>query len=420
LAGAPYQVVLPAHWNGTLLIYSHGYREPGGDSANRVAEPALGWATDPQIGQELLAQGYALAGSAYTADGWAVVEGVSADEELYRSFRDDIGTPQRVYVWGDSLGGLISVMLAERHPDVVTGAVSLCGVLAGAVPNLDVALDVEYAVKTLLWPGLRLTGFTDVAEAQQYLDEATRQLDAAAATPVGAAKLQLIADLVDAPSKTRRFDGGDPASRVAASVESVNTLLGVGTTIRADVERRVGGNPSTNVGIDYTSRVSSAEHADIDLLSGGRTDQFLAALAGGTRVRADPAARAQALAVDGPTGRLAVPLVSIHTLYDPLVLSQNESWYAAAVGRSGGARMLRRNVTVPPATYPVDPGAPYGAGHCNFTPQTVTGAIDLLDQWVRSRTTPDSTAAATAFGPGSGLDPTAATAPWPAGRTVDG
>ena len=94
-----------------------------------------------------------------------MLDGVAADEALHTFFVDKIGTPDRVYVWGDSLGGLITETLAEKHPEWVSGAAPLCGVLGGGNLNLDLALDVAYAVKTLIYPDLKLTGFASHDEA---------------------------------------------------------------------------------------------------------------------------------------------------------------------------------------------------------------------------------------------------------------
>ena len=41
----------------------------------------------------LLAQGYALAGSAYKTNGWAVEDGVKADEDLHDYFVEEVGSP---------------------------------------------------------------------------------------------------------------------------------------------------------------------------------------------------------------------------------------------------------------------------------------------------------------------------------------
>src|SRR5664280_1445550 len=71
--GAKYSIVLPAKWNGTLLLYSHGYRfaQPGPPDFGPVSTSAQVSSTDKDgsgsddTSKQLLAQGYALAGSSY-------------------------------------------------------------------------------------------------------------------------------------------------------------------------------------------------------------------------------------------------------------------------------------------------------------------------------------------------------------------
>ena len=47
------------------------------------------------------------------------------------------------------MGGLTSVLLAERNPSLVDGVLSLCGTLAKLI-DVAGALDFGYALKTLL------------------------------------------------------------------------------------------------------------------------------------------------------------------------------------------------------------------------------------------------------------------------------
>jgi hypothetical protein len=68
---------------------------------------------------------------------------------------------------------------------------------------------------------------------------------------------------------------------------------------------------------------------------------------------------------------------------------------------------------VAPATYPEVPGAPYGAGHCNFTPQSNVAVIDLLNDWVQKGIYPASNSIASAMGGVSGYSPLFAPGPWP-------
>ncbi len=86
----------------------------------------------------------------------------------------------------------------------------MCGVLGGTNENLDAALDVSYAVKTLLAPTLRLTGYAShqAAVAQWQIGQQA-VVSAAAQGGARAARLALVAALVDAPEPdlaVRRLD----------------------------------------------------------------------------------------------------------------------------------------------------------------------------------------------------------------------
>lgn len=426
LDGAPYEILLPETWNGTLLIYSHGYRQaqpapPAFTPVSTKPEPAPGWSGgDTGIADALLEQGYALAGSAYASNGWAVADGVKAAEDLYAYFKDTIGNPYRTIVWGDSLGGLITQTIAEKHPDWVDGVAPFCGAVAGVVPNIGLALDVSYAVKTLLYPEMKLTGFSSYEEAVTTWTEAVKRLVAAAqdTSGGGTVKVLYIAALVDWPTQTQRFDGAAIESKVKASVEALATGLGFATFARYDLEERFGGNPSGNVGTDYAARVSAEEASLIDTITPGSVSALGAELAAGERVAADEAAVAKARAEGGdPQGAVQDPTITIHTATDPLVLSQNQSFllerYRAAQKAGNTTSELVQLFTVAPATYPEDPGAPYGAGHCNFTPESRLAVIDLLVRWVQDGVYPGKAAIAEAMGTSSGYAPLWTPGPWP-------
>ena len=126
-SGAPFVIQVPSdksHWNGTLLLWSHGYRAAAPVPSNplNVNQPDPGRShragrTDLPTANALLAQGFALAGSAGATNGWDDRDGVRADQDLYKYFSDTFGTPKRVYLWGESLGALTAETLAETHPD---------------------------------------------------------------------------------------------------------------------------------------------------------------------------------------------------------------------------------------------------------------------------------------------------------------
>jgi pimeloyl-ACP methyl ester carboxylesterase len=418
LHGAPYEVQLPDRWNGTLLLYSHGYRvaepvPPNFDPVDRTADAA----SSDELARLLLDQGYALAGSAYKSNGWAVADGVAAGEQLHDWFVANVGRPDRVYLWGHSLGGLVTEVLAERHADWVTAAAPMCGVLGGGSRNLDLSLDVAYAVQTLIYPQLKLTGFTSHAEAVRNWQGAFEAISAAGAdTRSGVPKLLLIGALADAPKQTKTYDGATPESRVRATAESLLSALGYGTWGRYEIEQRVGGNPSANIVADYAERVSPEERQEIETFFPGTVDANLALLARGTRVAADPGAKEKLDALGTPTGDLRDPTITLHTAADPLVLAQNETVFAGQVADSSQRTAdLLQLYTVAPTSYPSKPGAPYGAGHCNFTGQEQLAMIKLLDEWARNGIYPGPEAIEKTFGADSGLQLAFRPGPWPAG-----
>ena len=154
--GATYMIQVPANWNGTLVLYSHGYVTPG--SANPATDVG-----DPLTGQWLLTNGYALAGSSYATTGWAVQQAIPDQLSTLNTFDRRVGTPLQTIAWGHSLGGMITAALLQLDPSRFTAALPMCGVLGGGVGTWNVALDSALAVQQLLGPasGLQVVDITD-------------------------------------------------------------------------------------------------------------------------------------------------------------------------------------------------------------------------------------------------------------------
>jgi hypothetical protein len=286
-------------------------------------------------------------------------------------------------------------------------------VLGGSNLNFDLALDVAYAVKTLLDPALRTGGYTSFQDATANFDGADKAVLKAAGDPAGIAKLLLVAALADAPTQTIAYDGSTLSSRGGALVEGIVTGLAFSTMVRQEIEQRVGGNPSGNVDADYASRVSAGERSLIETVAPGSTAANLALLAKGSRVSPDRAARDKFTALGTPAGDIRVPTLTLHTEADPLVLVQNEGVFAGKVAASTKKTAdLVQLYTKAPATY--SKRAPYGAGHCNFTTGERTGAVSVLDSWVRGGVYPVGRTVTDAFRSDPGLDLTYRPGPWPA------
>ena len=154
IGAAAYQVDIPAKWNGTLLLYSHGYAAPtGGNPASDAGDATTkGW---------LLENGYALAGSSYSSTGWALEDAFRDQVALLAAFAKKYGRPKRTIAWGHSLGGIITAGLVQLHPELFAGALPMCGVLAGGVANWNGALDIGFATQVLLDPQLQVVNITD-------------------------------------------------------------------------------------------------------------------------------------------------------------------------------------------------------------------------------------------------------------------
>ena len=86
--GATYLIEVPGNWNGTLLLYSHGYVVPG--SPNPAKDVG-----DPLTRAYLLNAGYALAGSSYATTGWALKEAFVDQIQTLGAFSDLYGKPAR-------------------------------------------------------------------------------------------------------------------------------------------------------------------------------------------------------------------------------------------------------------------------------------------------------------------------------------
>lgn len=131
--GAFYAIAVPDAWNGTLVIWNHGYS---------FSEPSADVDLGP-LAELQLAEGYAVAASSYRQSQWAVFRTRKDLEELVRVFRKEVGTPREVIITGASLGGIVTAAALERaNLGNVVGAFPFCGVLAGS-RVWDGALDIR-------------------------------------------------------------------------------------------------------------------------------------------------------------------------------------------------------------------------------------------------------------------------------------
>ncbi len=163
LHGAPYRIRVPATWNGTLLVFAHGYRDKAdhpGEIDNRNADIAPSAALEAP----LLAQGYALAGSAYRDNGWEVEGAIQDTKDL---------TVPRTILWGVSLGSFVTFESMEHFGGVYDGALAMCGAGAGSTRVWDTGLDLYLAYDVVFGT---LPAWGTVGEVRNDLDFDTEVL----------------------------------------------------------------------------------------------------------------------------------------------------------------------------------------------------------------------------------------------------
>jgi hypothetical protein len=131
--GAKFEIRMPANFNGTLYVYSHGIRynvnlpaipvvAPQGSLVNKAPEVA----PSAIVATALLKQGYALAGSGATTQGWNLEEGVDGALQVLQAAQDKYPKINKVIAWGNSLGGLTSQAFAEQYSGAVDAVAPMC------------------------------------------------------------------------------------------------------------------------------------------------------------------------------------------------------------------------------------------------------------------------------------------------------
>jgi pimeloyl-ACP methyl ester carboxylesterase len=332
-SGANTLICVPASgWNGDLFMWAHGYVAPQAPLAfENLVLPDGG--CFPALVNSL---GYAFATTTYRRTGLAILEGVDDMRDLLARFQDTRGNPAHAYVVGASEGGIVTTLSLERHPDLYTGGLSMCGPIGNFRKQIDYWGDFR-VLFDYFFPGL-LPG-SPINIPQGLIDNwftvyVPLVVAALAAHPEAA--VQLI--------KTSRaaIDPADPTT----VVETTLGLLWYSVFATNDGVARLGGNPYGNVGRWYF---------------GSSND--LALNLGVERFAASPVAVATMDSYQ-TSGDLHVPMVTLHTIGDQIIPYWHELLYIAKAHPTGGGSLT----PIPILRY----------GHCNFTSDEVLSAFGLL------------------------------------------
>jgi pimeloyl-ACP methyl ester carboxylesterase len=391
--GATYKIQCPAGaWNGTLFLYSHGYVVPG--TSNPAADVG-----DPLTGAWLLNHGFALAGSSYATTGWAIQQALPDQINTLNRFASAFQQPARTIAWGHSLGGIITAGLIQRYPSRFAAALPMCGVLSGGVATWNTALDAAFAFQQLVDPSLAVVNITNPGG---NLGAALQALATAQKTSQGRARLALATALGDTPGWFTPLSPEPGPHNYGAQEKNQYMWAGQVTfpfifALRAELEARAGGNVSWTTGVNYAAQLAnSADAAEVAGLykeAGLNLSTDLAKLQNATQISADPSAVAYLEKYISFDGKINIPVLTMHTTGDGLVVPENEQAYRVVVHHGGNTSLLRQIFV-------------HRAGHCAFTPaETITAARVLLHRldtgsWTGHALQPGSlNARATALGP---------------------
>ncbi len=327
--GAKFRIDIPEKWNGGLVMYCHGYNPKPVSFDQPKLAPALAVFTDA---------GYAVAQSGYASGGWAVQEAITDTESLRRYFVRKYGAVKETFVTGHSMGGFITMVLMETQPSTYDAGLPLCGPLAPTLFFMSRGAFDGRVLFDYYFPGL--------------LPDPSR-------VPAGfandeAAQKMVFAALEAAPEKAAILRGRD-------GFKNNKDLAGVLTFVTAllhELQERAGGNPFDNRNTIYNG-----------------TPDDNALNAGVKRYAADPKAAAYVRTYFTPTGRVAKPMLAVHTSYDPLVPTWIPNTYSALAEQSGSAANFVQQYVK-------------HDGHCAILPNEIARAFSELREWKSSGVRP--------------------------------
>ncbi|HWA10642.1 MAG TPA: SAM hydroxide adenosyltransferase [Opitutaceae bacterium] len=162
--GAKFTIARPAVWNHRLLLIAHGLRA---ESAPLVADLVPGHLAY----KTLLEEGWIVAKTSYRRNGAIVADAIADLDALRARIAQADGDPERVLIEGESMGGLIGTLIAERPPDLdaeghplYTGVVAIGAALSFREANQSLGLSLQPKI-----PVLFLTNQSELEGPEKYV-----------------------------------------------------------------------------------------------------------------------------------------------------------------------------------------------------------------------------------------------------------
>ena len=335
VTGALYKIWMPENWNGELVLFAHGYVDP--TKPIEIPESQLNLDDGTYVPDLVTGMGYAFATTSYRENGFAVQEAIIDLVELEFQFEELLPEPDFIYLVGPSEGGLITAKSLEMKK-LYDGGLALCGPVGSMEKQVNYIGDFR-VLFDYFFPGT-LPGSPIHIPAELIQNWDTKYVP------------KILQLLQDYPERTQELircarapiDPDDPTT----IPQTVLSVLWYNVFATNDLVARVGGNPYDNMDRQY---------------HGSGDDAYLNKNV--KRFAADPQALENLRRLYDTTGQLNFPIVTMHTVGDPIVPAWHERYYREKIFPEN-PRIMYTNQYV------------WHYGHCNFTKEELLTGFELM------------------------------------------
>ncbi len=344
--GAYYNIMVPDGWTPSagLVIWNHGF------SLSPIAP-------DPDLGpllQEQLDNGFAVAASSLRQTGWSLFLSAKDIKALVKVFRAKVGKPKKIFITGESLGGIVTARAIEaRGLGNVVGAMPICGAVAGSRVwdgGVDLRLLYDFLCQDV--PGAAIPG------GARGLPDESNFSGQALALAVNACTGNLLPPANRTQQQQARLDQFLETTQIPESflLNDMGFVTFGMTDLFYDPRKMAGKLGYENANVDYGDPAINA---------------------GIERVQGSKGAQRKLTKNYTPTGKIGkTKIVALHTDKDGFMFVENESEYASKVPAD------QFTVAVVQEQLP---------SHCGFNDAEVLARWRSLVEWVDGGDQPTAT-----------------------------